>query len=104
MHRSKLIKSIFSILVFAGLVGFKFLSLNNSGDPTTISIDGFNPAGMTKDEIKTKIDSKKNISGESDTKLKIEDGDYYCTYNFDASGVLNTVDVVIPGIKLKTSN
>ena len=172
MQRTKLIKSIFSLLVFAGLIGFKFFSLSNSGDPATISIDGteytiksdklsdiksngytldgvgiyeavknvdkktyvddavsinkngikyadisvanyggstvkveeckvigmtfhyqdefsmgqtiptykeavidgFNPAGMTKDEIKSKIDSKKKVTEDSDTKLKIEDG------------------------------
>lgn len=202
MRKTKLTKTIFSLLIFAGLIGFKFLSLSNSGDPTTISIDGteytiksdkvsdikskgytldgvgiyqavknvekktyvddavsinkdgikyadisvanyggssvnveectvigmtlhyqdefsmgqtiptykdavidgFNPAGMTKDDIKGKIDSKKKISEDTDTKLKVEDGDYYCTYNFDDSGVLKTVDVGIPGSKLKTAN
>ena len=202
MRVSKLTKTIFSLLVFAGLIGFKFLALSNSGDPSTISIDGaeytiktdklkdiksngytldgvgifqavknvdkktyvddavsinkdgvkyadisvanyggstamvedctvigmkfhyqdeysmgetiptykealidgFNPAGMTKDDIKSKIDSKKKVTEDSDTVLKVEDGDYYCTYNFDDSGVVKTVEVGIPGSKLKTAN
>ena len=59
---------------------------------------------MTKDDIKSKIDNKKKVTEDSDTMLKVEDGDYYCTYNFDDSGVVKTVEVGIPGSKLKTAN
>ena len=202
MQKSKITKTILSLVVFAGLIGFKFLSLSNSGDPATISIegaeytiktdklrdvksngytldgvgiyeavknldgktyvddavsinkdgvkyadvslanyggssaiaedctviamtfhyqdefsmgqmiptykealvDGFNPAGMTKDDIKGKIDSKKEVTEDTDKMLKVEDGDYYCTYSFDDSGVVKTVEVGIPGSKLKTAS
>ena len=65
------------------------------------SIDGFNPNGMTKDEVKAKVTKK--ITKDEDKTLKVEDGDYYCEYSFDDNGVVDHVEVGLPGYKVKTA-
>ena len=57
-------------------------------------IDGFNPSGMTKDEVKAKV--TKDIKEEKDKELTIEDENYYCTYSFDDNGIVDSVEVGIP--------
>lgn len=64
-------------------------------------INGFNPKGMTKDQIKAKLTQK--ITEEDSKKIRVEDGDYYCQYNFSTKGTLYSVEVGIPGSKIKTS-
>lgn len=62
-------------------------------------INGFNPKGMTKDEIKEKI--SKEVKEEDDKKLIYEDGDYYSRYYFNENGELTSVSVGISGTRLK---
>lgn len=64
-------------------------------------IDGFNPRGMTKEQVKAKITKK--VAEDESRKLRIEDGDYYCQYNFGKDGKVSSVEVGIEGSKIKTS-
>lgn len=55
------------------------------------TINGFNPKGMTKSEVKAKIKDK--ITKETDTQINIENGNYHCWYFFDKTGKVSMVDV-----------
>lgn len=58
-------------------------------------VSGFNPRGMTMEEVKSKI-NKKPSNGYPDM-IVIESGDYHCDYTFDKKGKTSTVEVGIDG-------